>query len=632
MDLDTVGGPKSTIRVAPFAHSLVASMPPSYPSVIEGEKKGMAEAKRKLAAILAADVAGYSRLMADDEQATMDTLNSYRDVFRKHISDHEGRVVDTAGDSVLSVFDSVVEAVQCAVNVQSELAQENGELPEARRMLFRIGVNLGDIIERDDGTIYGDGVNVAARLESLAEASGICLSSSAHEQVEDKTDLTFQDIGEHEVKNIARPVKAFRVAAEYPHSIETDAPLTLPEKPSIAVLAFDNLSGDQEQDYVADGIAEDLITALSRIRWLFVIARNSTFAYKGQSPDVRMVGQELGVRFVLEGSVRKSHNRVRVSAQLIDATTGNHVWAEHFDRELADIFDLQDEVVDIIAAAIEPEVGAFERERARRVAPASLDAWGLYQSGLWHFYRFSKEDNVKSQALLSRAIEIDPGFAAAHAALAYSHFADITLVFTDDPTHSSKAVMHFARTAVDLDGKDASAHHALGRAYFLTGDGESSLAELERAIELNPNYALAHFGLGMTLVGFTERFEDALEEFRIASRLSPHDPVAWAFDSMCAICLVMLEQDAEALKFARKAERHPTEGWARKPLLAAVLALLGRDEEARMVFDRVFDLRPDFSWNLFVRAWPQNTIWRGRMLDGLRKAGMNIPDKYGSAD
>ena len=304
----------------------------------------MAKAKRRLAAILAADVAGYSRLMGDDERATMDTLNAYRAIFRQHIADHDGRVVDTAGDSVLAVFGSVVEAVESAVEVQAQIAVSNADLAEPRRMLFRIGINLGDVIEQDDGSLYGDGVNVAARLESLAEPGGICLSESAHMQAEGKVESAFEDIGEHEVKNIAKPVRAYRVAGGDAAPAAAEPALGIPDKPSIAVLPFTNMSGDAEQDYFSDGITEDLITELSRFRELFVIARNTTFTYKGKAVNVEQVGRDLGVRYVLEGSIRKAGNRVRITAQLIDAKTGGHVWAERYDRVLEDIFELQDEI------------------------------------------------------------------------------------------------------------------------------------------------------------------------------------------------------------------------------------------------------------------------------------------------
>jgi adenylate cyclase len=339
----------------------------------------MAEAKRRLAAILAADVVGYSRLMGADEEATIAALNASRNIFRDHITRRQGRIVDTAGDSVLAVFDSVVEAVRAAVEIQKNLAVRDSNLPEDRRMRFRIGVNLGDIVEQADGTIYGDGVNVAARLESLAEAGGICLSDSAHMLADGKLDAEFESIGEHTVKNITKPVRAYRVQSGNP-SVTKDARLSLklPDKPSIAVLPFDNLSGDPEQEYFADGIAEDLIAALSRFRWLFVTARNSTFAYKGRSLDVRQVGQELGVRYVLEGSVRKGGNRVRVTVQLIDAVTGNDLWADRFDRDVIDLFALQDEITEAIVASVGPELDVLERDRARRTPPENLDAWESY--------------------------------------------------------------------------------------------------------------------------------------------------------------------------------------------------------------------------------------------------------------
>ena len=318
----------------------------------------MPEAKRRLAAILSADAAGYSRLMGDDERATMDTLNAYRDAFRKYISDHEGRVVDTAGDSVLAVFDSVVETVQCAVEVQGDLEGRNLDLPEDRRMLFRIGVNLGDVFEQDDGTIYGDGVNVAARLESLAEPGGINISGTAFDQVDGKLDLGFEYLGEKEVKNIAKPVRVYRADLDVGETRPRSAAATTePERPSIAVLAFENLSRDPDQEFFADGIAEDLITELSRLRWLLVTARNTTFTYKGRAVDVKQVGRDLGVRYVVEGSVRKGGERVRITAQLVDAVTGNHIWAERYDRDLSDIFALQDEITETLVAALQVEVG-----------------------------------------------------------------------------------------------------------------------------------------------------------------------------------------------------------------------------------------------------------------------------------
>ena len=394
----------------------------------------MAEAKRTLLAILAADVAGYSRLMGDDERATMDMLNVCRDVFRKHISDHGGRVVDTAGDSVLATFPSVVEAVSCAVDVQGDLVECNADLPESRRMLFRIGVNLGDVFEQNDGTIYGDGVNVAARLEGLADPGKIAVSEDAYRQVEGKTELVFEDIGEHAVKNIVRPVRGYRIIVdEQISSVASSKAPAISARPSIAVLAFENLSGDQEQEYFADGIAEDLITELSRLRWLQVTARNSSFTYKGEAADVRQVGNDLGVRYVVEGSVRKVGDRVRITAQLIDTGTGNHLWAERYDRDLSDIFALQDEITETLVATLQGEVGEFERERAHRKPPESLDAWESYQRGLWHLWRMNAKDMAEARRLLQRAGNLDPNFAQAFAALGFAMFLQVFHSFADSP-------------------------------------------------------------------------------------------------------------------------------------------------------------------------------------------------------
>jgi len=345
---------------------------------------------RRLAAIFAADVVGYSRLIRADEEGTIAALKSLRaDLIDPRIAQYNGRIVKLMGDGILVEFASVVDAVRAAAETQQAVARRNAELPEEKRIEFRIGINAGDVvIDGDD--IHGDGVNVAARLEGLADAGGFCISESVHDQVRDRLDLPFEDMGEQTVKNIDRPIRVWRwLEAARPGSTVTGSkPLPLPDKPSIAVLPFTNLSGDPEQEYVADGITEDLITALSKIRWFFVIARNSTFTYKGHAIEVRQVSRELGVRYVLEGSIRKSSDRVRISAQLIDATTGRHVWAEHYDREIEDIFELQDEMTQTIVAAVEPELGAFERERALRKPPQSLDAWETYQRGLWHMWSF----------------------------------------------------------------------------------------------------------------------------------------------------------------------------------------------------------------------------------------------------
>ena len=590
----------------------------------------MADAKRRLAAILSADVAAYSRPMGDDERATMDTLNAYRKVFRKHISDRGGRVVDTAGDSVLAVFDSVVEAVHCAVDVQGELEGCNAGLPEDRRMRFRVGVNLGDILEQDDGTIYGDGVNVAARLESLAEPGGICLSGSAYEQVEGKTNRSFEDIGAHAVKNISRPVRAFRMTAA-----DVAAPeklLTLADRPSIAVLPFDNLSGDPEQEYFADGIAEDLITALSRIRWLFVTARNSTFTYKGQAVDVKRVGQKMGVRYVLEGSVRKGGDRVRVTAQLIEATTGNHIWAKRYDRNTADIFAIQDELTEAIAGEIEPELAEVERERAYHKPPESLNAWDCYQQGLWHLWQSTGDENAEAQRLFQRAADIDPGFAPAFAALAYSHYRDVVLAFRDTVSEDLEKARQAALRAVTIDVKDAMAHCVLGRINTALGDHSYAIGELETAIDLNPSYALAHYGLAVCFL-VTGRAEAAIPEFELAEQLSPHDPNLSLFQAVRAAAHNVLGQFQQAEEYARRASRHPRASFWAYAHLAQALAGQGKSEQARAALSTLLEMQPDFSPEFFERIWPNADRTVLAVYFGLlRKAGLDIPDEPGAAD
>ena len=397
--------------------------------------------ERRLTAILAADVVGYSRLMGEDEVGTLERLKALRrDLVQPSITARKGRIVKLMGDGLLAEFPSVVEAVLCAVEIQRAMPDREPDRPEGARITLRIGVNLGDIIG-EGSDIYGDGVNLAARLEGLARPGGICVSSPVRDQVKGKLDLSFADLGERQVKNFDDPVRVYRIVLDGETDGETlaDGPaaLELPDKPSIAVLPFSNMSGDPEQDYFADGITEDIITALSRVRWLFVIARNSTFAYKGASPDVRQVSRDLGVLYVLEGSVRRGGNRIRITAQLIEATTGRHVWADRYDRDLGDVFALQDDLTETLIAAIEPELSTAERERAIRKPPETLDAWSWFQRGLWHHYRFTKEDNAEAQVLFRKAIALDPTFSRALAALAHALYWDTLFGFTETPQENA---------------------------------------------------------------------------------------------------------------------------------------------------------------------------------------------------
>jgi adenylate cyclase len=570
--------------------------------------------------VLSADAVGYSRLMSEDDAATIAALGEARVLFRERIAAGEGRVVDTAGDSVLAVFGSVVEALRAAVEIQAELERRSEGVAEDRRMRFRIGLNAGEIVEQDDGTVYGDGVNVAARLQALAEPGGICVSEVVAAEARNKLAVRFESLGEQRVKNIAEPVRAHRVALGENGDAPGETALPLPAKPSIAILPFANMSGDPEQEYFSDGISEDLITALSRVRWLFVIARNSSFTYKGKHTDVKQVGRELGVRYVLEGSVRKGGSRVRITAQLIDATSGSHVWAERFDRELADIFAVQDEITERIAAAIEPELARAELERARRKPPESLDAWDLYQRGLWHIWQFNAEDNAAARKLFERATALDRGFSPFFAALSLCRLLEHTLSFRPITERSIDAALEVARHAVALDDKDPVAHAVLGRAFAALGDHATAIAELGEAVRLNPNLALAHYGLGLTLV-LCGKPAQAVSELEAAQRLSPHDPYLWSFAMFRAwahLQLGDLERAIEAASFSVRQPRAPFPAWG---TLASALGSVGRIEEAKAALAKALELEPRFLTMGFINdIWPNlDPLFSERFYQGLSK-------------
>ncbi len=586
--------------------------------------------KRRLAAIFAADVVGYSRLMGEDEAGTLATLKAHRAaLIDPKIAEHQGRIVKTTGDGMLVEFPSVVEAVQCAVEVQKEMAERNTGVSEDRRMLFRIGINVGDvIIEGDD--IYGDGVNVAARLEGLAEPGGICVRRAVRNQVRDKLPVVFEDLGEIEVKNIARPVRAFRVALDHAGTAAegptaANVALPLPDKPSIAVLPFENMSGDPEQEFFADGMAEEIITALSRYRWFFVIARNSSFTYKGRAVDVTRVAKELGVRYVLEGSVRKAGNRVRVTAQLIDATTGNHIWAERYDRELADIFALQDEITETIVTAVEPELGAVERERARRKPPENLDAWGSYQRALWRFFSDQTRDGLaEAKQLLERACDLDPGFATAYGELAWTHIADIHRGFTEDPEASLEQAARAAEKAVALDARDPVGCFALGRVHIFRHAYEQAIAEMEAALDLNVSSDRGYYCLGLALL-YGGRAEQSIPQLERAIRLNPRSPILWAYLDMLARAYFNLERYEEAGGWFEKATRQPHASFLPFVHAAATLGHLGRIDEARNMLAEGKKRKPDFSADTVKSTVGVYGRYSGadRIVDGLRKAGLS---------
>jgi len=481
---------------------------------------------RKLAAILYADVAGYSRLTGADEEGTHRTVADYLDAITGMVADHGGRVVHYAGDAILAEFASVVVAVICAVELQRNLADRNRDLPEDRKVQFRIGVNLGDVIV-DRGELFGDGVNVAARLQARAEPGGICLSRTVYNHIKGKVDLGFEDLGEQKFKNISEPVRVFRVLLDSENDAEPigPAPNSQPStRPTIAVLPFDNMSGDPDQEYFADGISEDIITELSRLRGFFVIARNSSFAFKGQSVAVDDVARELGVRYVLEGSVRRAGNRVRVTAQLIEGETGAHIWAERYDRLLEDIFEIQDEITRQIVGALEPSLLDAEAKRSNRQLPENLDAWAYVARAMPLIWTWSKDGYEAGAVLLRKAIELDPNYSRAHSILAVGLVSNAWFGRSGSGAALTQKAFEEANLAVELDVNDPWSHLALGFAYGYRRDSNNAFAEMEQSLKLNPNFALARALYGLTL-GWAGASEKALEQIDLAERLSPHDVI-----------------------------------------------------------------------------------------------------------
>ena len=514
--------------------------------------------ERRLTAILFADVVGYTKMMGADEAGTLWALRRHRSEFiEPNFADHRGRIVKWMGDGVLVEFASVVDAVSCANAMQIGMAERNrdGADPD---IIFRVGINLGDVIVEDDD-LYGDGVNLAARLEELAEPGGICMSAKVYEEVKNKLPLSYTNLGDQELKNVAEPIHAYMIilgGVDASFTADPDIDLALPQKPSIAVLPFENLSGDPEQEYLADGISEDLMTALSKIRWFFVIARNSTFTYKNTHVDVSQVAKELGVRYVLEGSVRKAGNRVRITAQLVDAPTGHHVWADRYDSEIEDIFDLQDEMTRTIIGAVEPEISAAERDRALTKQPENLDAWESYQRGLWHMWSFELDDHIPALTLLKRATELDPSLAPAYAYGAYAHYLSVVMGWTEDAPRSLDEGLTSARQALSLDDRDPLAYIAVARIHMMQGNLDDSIASLETALGLNPSSALGYHSLGMALT-LAGQLDEGISALRQSERLSPRDPINWAATAVHSLACILAGDYEEGLYWARKTAQNP---------------------------------------------------------------------------
>jgi adenylate cyclase len=581
--------------------------------------------KRRLAAILAADVVGYSRMMGRDEAGTLARLKSLRTEFlHPKVGEYGGRIVKTTGDGTLIEFGSAVDAVSHAVDVQRGMAERNVSLPEEEQIWLRLGINVGDIII-DGDDIYGDGVNVAARLEALAEPGGICISDRVHDYVGERLDITCEDLGPQAVKNIADPVHVYRIrlgdtAAR--STSEVRGPLPLPSKPSIAVLPFENMSDDPEQEFFADGIAEDIITALSKYRWFFVVARNSSFTYKGHPVDVKQVARELGVRYLVEGSVRRSGNRLRITAQLIDAPSGNHIWAERYDRQLDDIFELQDEITETIVSTIEPELGGVERERAKRKPPESLDGWELHQRGLWHLWKKSPADADQAERIFLDVIDRAPGFAAAHAALSYLLFDRVALGWTNADEDTLGRALSEGQTAVSLDDKDPFAHFALGRAHTLQGHFEQAIAELRKALDLNPNFAMAYYGLGHALA-WAGRAGEALTPLYKAMRQSPRDPLVFAFENMAGFAHLLLGEYDEAIEMLQSAAGHPNGVFWSNAQLAMAFYELDHLPEAHASLEAARGMQADLSLGtVMTMLRPVNAEFRERMVAALRQLGL----------
>ena len=627
------------------------------------------EIKRKLTAILSADVKGYSRLMGEDEKGTVRTLNAYKEVIIDLIQHYHGRVVDATGDNLMAEFASVVDAVECAVEIQKELKTRNAELPENRRMEFRIGINLGDVIE-EEGRIYGDGVNIAARLESLSEAGGICISGTAYDHVENKLSLGYEYLGEQIVKNITKPVRVYRVlmgsetagrvigekkakprqwqktalivlailivvAAAFviwrlylhpaPPPVEVASKekmaFPLPDKPSIAVLPFTNMSADPKEDYFSDGLTEQIITSLSKFQRLFVIARNSTFVYKEKPVKIQKVAEDLGVRYVLEGSVQKSGDRVRITAQLIDAITGRHTWSEHYDRKLKDIFALQDEITIKITEAMRVEL--TEGEQARHWIK-----WGTYNlkaleknyQGIGFMRRSTKQDNDTARQLFQEAIALDPKFVWPYVNLGWTHFWDARFGWSESPAKSLQRAFELAQKALAMEESIDLGHSLLAGIYLVMRQHDKAIAEGERAVALNPNGAMAYSALAGP-VGCAGKWEESISYSKQAMRLNPFPELLdyWILGR----AYFMTGQFDESITTWKKALQANPNFLLAHVFLAACYSSMGRDAEATAAAKEVLRINPKFSIESYAKTLPyKNKTDVEREVAALRKAGL----------
>jgi adenylate cyclase len=580
---------------------------------------------RRLVAVFAADVEGYSRLMGADEVGTLKGLTERRAILDKIIGEHRGRIANTAGDSVLAEFGSAVDAVECAVKAQDALAEANSALAPDRQISFRIGVHIGDVLIRA-GDLFGDGVNIAARLQFIAKPGSVCISGATYDQVRKALPVTFVDLGVQQVKNIQEPIRAYQVAprgeireATPARVAETESPPPLPDKPSIAVLPFENMSGDPEQEYFADGMVEEIITALSRFKWLFVIARNSSFTFKGKAVDIKRVGRELGVRYVLEGSVRKAAGKVRITGQLIDALTGAHLWADKFERDLTDVFALQDEVTVAVVSAIEPKLLQTEIAISTRRRPENLTAYDFYLRALQQYYLGTREGSAEATGLAHRALELDPGFAWAASLAGICHMNNVVLGYASDPQLDRNEAVRLVRLALSIDDSDPETlARASATSAYIIGDAEGEMEMADRAVALNPNsFAAWHCrGHVYRLAGLPE---EAILSFERAKRVSPVDPRLFIALAGIGTALIELGRFDEAIVAGKKAQRQNPSYPSAYRCLAAAFAHLGRDAEASKAAARVLEFDPAFTISeLIARGGQPGKLF----IEGLRKAGL----------
>jgi adenylate cyclase len=564
--------------------------------------------------------------MGADEVGTLKGLTERRAILDRLIGEHRGRIANTAGDSVLAEFGSAVEAVQCAVEAQTALAEANSGLAPDRRINFRIGVHIGDVMVRA-GDLFGDGVNIAARLQSIAKPGGVCISGATYDQVRKVLPFTFTDLGVQQVKNIQEPIRAYQVSAPSetqqvaPERVaEAESPPPMPDKPSIAVLPFQNMSGDPDQEYFADGMVEEITTALSRFKWLFVIARNSSFTFKGQAVDVKEVGRRLGVRYVLEGSVRKASGKVRIAGQLIDAVTGTHIWADRFERDLTDIFALQDEVTVAVVSAIQPKLLQTEIAMATRRRPENLTAYDFYLRAMQQFYLTTREGVAEAIRLAHRALELDPRFGFAAALAGASHMRNVIWDYAVDPQFDRMEAVRLLRLALSIDDSDPDTlAWACVTSAFMVGDCESEIEMADRAVALNPNSFLA-WGCRGQVYRIAGLPEEAVRSFEHAIRMSPVDPRLHLTFAGMGMAFIELRRFNEAIVAGKKAQRQNSSYSAAYRCLASAFAHLGRDAEAREAAARLLEVDPAFTISAWIARGGQSNA--KLLIEGLQKAGL----------